>query len=164
MMSKFTKTLKGAASTSVRVINRAATSVADATRFKLSEMDCVNRRRDAIKELGEKVYGMYQVGMELPEDTLDLLNELRTLDETLAELRANRAAQKEAAAQQRAEERAARKAARQAAREAAKEAKEAEKTENVPVSEEKTVYDGVVPTLEMPVEEEDAAEEEPMTL
>lgn len=177
-MSEFTTTLKDIVSKGVKLVNRAATSVADATRYKLGEMDSISRRREAISELGEKVYGLYQAGVELPEEVLPLVNELRALEEGLDSMRSKRAEQKEAAAQvrqveraARAEERVAQKVARAEARAAAKAAAEAAAAEaaapvieEVPAVEDAPVYDGDAPTLEIPVEEEEKKEEEPMTL
>lgn len=155
-MSKFTNVVKGVVGTSVKLVNRAATSVADATRFKLSEMDAISRRREAITELGEKVYGLFQNGAELPEELLPLANELRALEEGLETLRANRNEQKAAAAQKRADERAAKKAAK----------KGTPVMEREPEVEEAPAYDGEAPTLEIPVEAEAEVEveDEPVTL
>jgi len=179
-MSEITTTLKNILSEGIKLVNRAASTVADSTRYKLNEMDSISRRREAITELGEKVYALYQAGTALPEEILPLLNELRALEEGLDTMRTQRAEQKEVAAQTRKEERAARaeeraaqkiaraeaRAAEKAAAKAAAEAAEAAALviEEEPTAADAPVYDGDAPTLEVPVEEEEKKEEEPMTL
>ena len=121
-MSDFAETLKGIFSSGIKAVNHAASVVAEATTYKLNEMDNIARRREAISELGEKIYGMYQAGVELPEDALPLLSELSALDEGLSTIRSEHAAKKEADAQQRAADRAARKEERAAAKLAHEEA------------------------------------------
>lgn len=130
MMSAFTDTLKNLWSDGVRVVNKAATSVANATRYKMTEMDSVSRRREAISELGEKAYSLAQAGVVLPEELMPLVNEILALDEGLTTLHNDRDAAKAAAKEQaavekaaRAEERAAQKAARAEERAALKTAR-----------------------------------------
>lgn len=131
-MSEITETLKGILADGIRIVNRAAGSVASATSYKLSELDAISRRREAITELGEKAFAMFQAGVEMPEEALPLLTELRALEEGLETLRTERQEQKVADKQRNAEEAAARKeqraadkAARAAARKAEKEARAA---------------------------------------
>lgn len=137
-MSEITETLKGILADGIRMVNRAATGVASATTYKLTELDSISRRREAIAELGEKVYAMFQAGVEMPEEALPLLTELRALEEGLEALRSGHVEQKAADKQRNAEEDAARKeeratqkAARIAARQAEKEARAAAEAEAV---------------------------------
>ncbi|MBR3763111.1 MAG: hypothetical protein IKK57_00995 [Clostridia bacterium] len=124
-MSDFTMKLKDILTDGLRAVSKAAGNVAGATRYKLDELDRVSRRREAIGELGEKVYEMFQAGVEMPEDALPLLNELAALEEGLQTMRAEHAEQKAANKQKKQEDAAARKeqrAAEKAARAAAKQA------------------------------------------
>ncbi|MBQ2953134.1 MAG: hypothetical protein IJE07_06210 [Clostridia bacterium] len=131
-MSEITETLKGVLADGLRIVNRAASSVASATTYKLTELDSRSRRREAIVELGEKVYAMFQAGVEMPEEALPLLTELRALDEGLESMRVEHQEKKTAEKLRNAEEdavrreqRATEKAARMAARQAEKEARAA---------------------------------------
>jgi len=166
-MANFAETLKGILTEGMKAVNVAAKGVANATRYKMSEMDSVSRRREAISELGEKVYGLFVAGVELPEEVLPLVNEIRALDESLDSLRSEHAAQKAAAAETAAAEKAARAQVRAEAKAAAKAAKAAAApvalTEEAPVleveaeAEEPLTYTGEAPTLD--VEEAEEPEE-----
>ena len=114
-MADFATTMKKFFAGSAKLMGRAASGVASATRFKMSEMDNISRRREAISELGEKVFSLFEAGVELPEEIVPLANEIRALNEGLDTLRADRVAEKAAAKEQRAQERAAAKAAKEAA-------------------------------------------------
>ena len=152
-MSEFTTKIKDILTDGIRVVSNAATAVAGATRYKLDELDRVSRRREAIGELGEKAFALFQAGVEMPEEVLPLLNELAALDEGLQAMRAEHEEQKIANKQKKQEEavarkeqRAAEKAARAAAKEAADNAladaqadmvaEDAAEAENIPVMEE----------------------------
>jgi len=164
-MADFAATLKEVFNRSVKAVNKAANGVASATRYKMNEMDGVSRRREAVSELGEKVYGLFQAGIELPEEIVPLVNEIRALDDSLDTLRSDRAAAKEAAAAEAAAVKAARKQERAEAKEAAKAAKEAaaEEAPSIdfePEIEETLTYTGVAPTMEDVEEAEATAEED----
>lgn len=122
-MADFKETLKGIWDEGVKFVNSAAKRVAGATRYKLDELDNVSRRREAISELGEKVYELYQAGVAMPEEVLPLLDEMRALDENLDKMRNDHAEQKKANAEQRAQERADAKTRRAEERAAAKQAR-----------------------------------------
>ncbi len=137
-MSEFIAAVKGILTDGLRAVSNAASSVADSTRYKLSELDNVSRRREAMTELGEKVYAMFQAGVEMPEESLPLLTEIRALDEGLDTMRTEHAEQKAANKQKqqeenaaRKEQRAAEKAARAESRAAAKAAQEASRAAQV---------------------------------
>lgn len=122
-MADFKETLKGIWTKSVKFVSNAAKTVAGATRYKLDELDNVSRHREAITELGEKVYELYQAGVTMPDEVLPLLSEMRALDENLDKMRADHAEQKKASAEQRAQERADAKQKRAEDRAAAKQAR-----------------------------------------
>lgn len=126
-MSEIAETLRGILADGIRIVNRAATGMADATRYKLTELDSVSRRREAISELGEQVYALFQAGVEMPEEALPLLTELRALEEGLETMRTERAEKKAADKQRVAEEDAARREQRAADKQARAAARQAEK-------------------------------------
>lgn len=186
-MADFATTLKNVLNDGVKFVSKAAAGVASATRYKMNELDNVSHRREAISELGEKVYGLYQAGVELPEEVLPLVNEIRAIDEGLDAMRSNRAAEKAAAAEEKAAAKVARAEERAAAKAAAAEAKaaaaaaaavepavaEAAPVEEVPTIEytpeveEPLTYTGEAPAIEVEAPAEEAAEseeEEPMMM
>lgn len=128
-MADFKETLMGLWNESVKAVNSAAKTVAGATRYKMDELDAVSRRREAITELGEKVYELYQAGVTMPDEVQTLLAEMRALDENLDQMRADHAEQKRISAEQRAQERAEAKQRRAEAKQAHKEADVAEEAE-----------------------------------
>lgn len=123
----FGTALKNFWSDSVRVVNKAATGVASATRYKMDEMGSMSRRRELVKDLGEKVVSLAQSGVEFPDEIAVMLKEIQDLENGLAELRSDRAAAKAAAAETAAAEKAERSAARAEAKAMAAEAKAAAK-------------------------------------
>lgn len=180
-MSEFATKLKGVLADGIRAVSNAATTVAGAARYKLDELDRVSRRREAITELGEKAYAMFQAGVEMPEEALPLLNELAALDEGLQTMRTEHEEQKAANKQKKQEEAAARKeqrAAEKAARAAAKaaadtaladaqadiaaQADEDDAQEYIPVMEE--AAEAVEAVVETAAEEEEKREDEPMLM
>ena len=182
-MADFATTLKNMLNDGAKFVSKAAAGVASATRYKMNELDNVSHRREAISELGEKVYGLYQAGVELPEEVLPLVNEIRAIDEGLDTMRSNRAAEKAAAAEAKAAEKVARAEERAAAKAAAAEAKAAAEAaaaeaaaaaelevptiEYTPEVEEPLTYTGEAPAIEVeaPAEEKaETEEEEPMMM
>ena len=164
-MADFAEILENIVTSGIRIVNRTANTVTQETRYKLGELDSMSRRREAITELGQKVYDLFQAGVDMPEEALPLLNELRALDEGLTAMRSEHAVQKAAQAEERQaekatrkEERAAAKAARAAQIAAAKEAAarmQAEVAEAATeIAEEvEEAAEEVAPVLEVPAEE-----------
>lgn len=184
-MANFADTLKDILKDGAKAVSKAAKSVAGATRYKMNEMDNISRRREAISELGEKVFSLYEAGVELPEEIVPLVNEIRALDEGLDTLRSDRATEKANAAEANAAEKAARAQARAEAKAAAKAAKAAakaeaeaaaaaaeaaEEDEDAPVIEfepeidEGLTYTGKAPTMEAADEEEEDEDEVPTVM
>ncbi len=128
-MADMKMTLKNLWTQGVKVVNKAASGLASATRYKMDEMGGVSRRRELIAELGEKVYVLSQTGVELPEEVAPMIKEITDLEANLAELRSDHAAAKAAAAEAAAADKAARAAERAEAKAAAAEAKAAAKAE-----------------------------------
>lgn len=177
-MSDFSKKLKDILTDGLRAVSHAAGTVAGATRYKLDELDRVSRRREAIGELGEKVYAMFQAGVEMPEEALPLLNELAALDEGLQTMRAEHAEQKAANKQKKQEDAAARKeqrAAEKAARAAAMQAVDtsladaqaeldAEAAAEAPQAAVPAAEEEAAPVLEVPTAEEAKREDDLMLM
>ena len=159
-MADFKETLMGIWTEGVKLVNSAAKNVAGTTRYKLDELDNVSRRREAITELGEKVYELYRAGVEMPEEIQPLLAEMRTLDENLDKMRTDHAEQKKVIADQRAQARAEAKQKRAAAKQVCVEDEyevaDEEATEAEDVIDEITVEE---PVAEAIVEEEKARQD-----
>lgn len=109
-MSDFSKKLKAILTGSAKVIGRTAKKVANATNYKMDEMSDLSQKRGLITKIGEKAYELYQQDVELPEELVELLNELKVLEENLEEKRREHAAEKAAAAAKAAAEKAERSA------------------------------------------------------
>ncbi|MBQ8555187.1 MAG: hypothetical protein IJ438_04845 [Clostridia bacterium] len=138
----------------VKAINKAASSIVRTTRFKMDEMGAQSRRREAVAELGEKAYTLWQDGRVLPEELLELLSEIKTLESQLDGIRADRSAAKAAAAEANAAEKAARAAAKAAT--AAERAAEQAGTPVAPVIDlDAEPAEEVAPTLDIEVPVED---------
>lgn len=126
-MSEIFISLKNVLTDGFKAAGRVVKGAANSTRYKLDELDSKSRRREALSELGEKVYSMYQAGVEMPEEAMPLLNELRALDEGMETMRTERVEKKKADAEQLAEERVALKAQRAEAKQARAESRAAAK-------------------------------------
>ena len=70
----------------VEVVNNAANHVANATRSKVDELNLRNRRKELLDRLAVALYEQWKDGLELPEALTTLLEELRGIDEQLAEI------------------------------------------------------------------------------
>ena len=159
-MANFGDKMKSFLKVSAKAVGRTATGLVSATRYKMDEMGYESRRREAIAELGAKVYEMGRNGAELPEELMALVAEISQMDEGMEELRTEHAAEKAAVAEKVAAEKAERKEAREAdraARAAAKAAaEEASVVEAEPVVEEnEPVYTAEENEVEAAAEEDD---------
>jgi peptidoglycan hydrolase CwlO-like protein len=74
----------------MEAIGNTASSIASNTRFKVDEMNMVNRRAEILKDFGAKAYELWQKGAHFPEELEEQLQELGKLDEKLNDLRAER--------------------------------------------------------------------------
>ncbi len=74
----------------MEAIGNTASSIASNTRFKVDEMNLVNRRSEILKDFGLKAYTLWQKGAHFPEELEDQLRELGKLDEQLNDLRTER--------------------------------------------------------------------------
>jgi len=86
-MAEIKKSLKGIWLKSMEAISNTASNIASNTKYKVDEMNIVNRRREILSDFGAQAYELWQKGEEFPE-TLDvLLKELSELDEALNAIR-----------------------------------------------------------------------------
>ncbi len=77
---------------SMEAIGNTATSIANNTRYKVDEMNTVNRRAEILADFGNKAYALWQKGEVFPPSLEEQLKELKRLDERLNDLRAERLA------------------------------------------------------------------------
>ncbi len=118
-MADFSTTFKNVVSKSAKCIGKAANAAVKATKYKLKEMDILGKRRELLKDLGDKVYELTANGLVLPEEAEEIVRQLTEVDAQLNTLRAEHAAHKAAEAEQKAAEKAARAAEQAAAKTAA---------------------------------------------
>lgn len=112
-MAEYPKGFKGIWMKGMEAIGDTATKIASNTRYKVNEMNMVNRRREILSDFGEKAYGLWKQGEQFPAELDALLKELSQLDAALDEIRAEKAA-KAAAAAAKPEEQPAEEAAEKA--------------------------------------------------
>lgn len=86
-MADLAKTLKGAWIKGMEAIGTAANNIATNTKYKMDEMNIINRRREILSDFGAKAYDLWQKGIRFPEQLEAQLQELSELDVRLNELR-----------------------------------------------------------------------------
>lgn len=86
-MANFMDSVKEFFTTSKNAVVRTFSRAKKASSYKLNEMDVTARRRDAISELGEKVYSLAQAEVALPEELAELIGEIRAMDDGLENAR-----------------------------------------------------------------------------
>ena len=118
-MADFTNTLKTVLSRSAKFIGRSANTAAKATKYKVNEITTMNKRRELVHELGEKVVALCDNGLILPAEANEIVVHIKALEGELNMLRSDHAAEKAAAAEQHALEKAARATEKAAAKAAA---------------------------------------------
>lgn len=91
--------LKGLFVKGMEAIGNTASNIASNTKFKVDEMNLVNRRREILSSFGQKSYEMWQKGEHFPSVLEEQLEELSQLDEQLNMLRAERLANLNTASQ-----------------------------------------------------------------
>lgn len=96
-MAEYPKGFKGIWMKGMEAIGDTATKIASNTKYKVNEMNMVNRRREILSDFGEKAYALWQKGEQFPAELDALLGELRQLDAALGEIRAEKAAKAAAA-------------------------------------------------------------------
>ena len=91
-MAEYPKGFKGIWMKGMEAIGDTATKIASNTKYKVNEMNMVNRRREILSDFGEKAYALWQKGEQFPAELDALLGELSQLDAALGEIRAEKAA------------------------------------------------------------------------
>lgn len=91
-MAEIKKSLKGIWLKSMEAISKTASSIASNTRYKVDEMNIVNRRREILSDFGAQAYELWQKGEHFPESMEALLQELSQLDESLNAIRTEKLA------------------------------------------------------------------------
>jgi len=124
-MSDIVKSMRSLLVQGVKAVNHAANNIANSTRFRIDELNLINRRKEVFSTLGDCVCNLRAQGVELPEELAALMEEIEGIDKQLEEMRR---AQAEAAAKAKAEAEAAKKAAKEAKETEEEAAEEAEET------------------------------------
>lgn len=106
-MADIVKGLKNAWLKGMEAIGDTASNIANNTKYKVQEMNLINRRHEILSDFGTRAYALWQQGEQFPPELQQQLDELSKVDETLNTLRAERLAY----LQTMEEERAARAAA-----------------------------------------------------
>lgn len=91
-MAEIGKSLKGIWLKSMEAISNTASNIASNTKYKVDEMNIVNRRREILSSFGIQCYEMWQKGEHFPENLEAQLRELSELDEALNAIRVERVA------------------------------------------------------------------------
>lgn len=91
-MEDLTKTLKNVMLRGMEAIGNTASNIASNTKFKVNEMNLVNRRREILADFGQKSYELWQKGESFPAELNAQLIELSKVDEALSILRADHVA------------------------------------------------------------------------
>jgi len=91
-MAEFGKNLKGIWLKGMEAISNTASSIASNTKYKVDEMNIVNRRREILSDFGAQAYELWQKGERFPEALETLLKELSALDEQLNAIRTEKLA------------------------------------------------------------------------
>lgn len=91
-MAEIGKSLKGIWLKSMEAISNTASNIASNTKYKVDEMNLVNRRREILSNFSAQCYEMWQKGVRFPEELEAQLQELSQLDEALNAIRVEKVA------------------------------------------------------------------------
>lgn len=91
-MAEFGKNLKGIWLKGMEAISNTASNIASNTKYKVDEMNIVNRRREILSDFGAQAYELWQKGERFPDALETLLKELSALDEQLNAIRTEKLA------------------------------------------------------------------------
>ncbi len=86
-MADFGKNLKSIWQKGMEAIGNTASNIANNTKFKLDEMNLVNRKREILNDFGAFAYTLWQKGERFPEELEKLLTEVSSIEEKLNDLR-----------------------------------------------------------------------------
>ena len=89
-MADFGTNLKNIWMKGMEAIGNTASSIASNTKYKVDEMNLLNRRREILSDFGSKAYALWQKGScdFFPEELKKDLEELTRLDNQLVDMRA----------------------------------------------------------------------------
>ena len=89
-MADLGKNLKTIWMKGMEAIGNTASNIASNTKYKVDEMNLLNRRREILSDFGAKAYAMWQKGdyTDFPEELKRDLEELTRLDNQLVDMRA----------------------------------------------------------------------------
>ena len=87
MAAFFGENVKTAILKGIEAIGKGASTLAEGAQKKLDEINLESRRREILNEIPKCVRALYEQGIELPEELMNLLNELGELDEKLQAVR-----------------------------------------------------------------------------
>lgn len=159
-MADIGKSFKNAWLRGMEAISNTASSIANNTKYKVDEMNIVNRRREILSDFGARAYELWQKGETFPEPLQALLTELSTLDEQLNAIRTEKLAGVKT--EEPAEEHAAEEPANDEVAEEAPESTEAplegESAEEAPDDEAPACEEAPVYQVEVPAETDAPAE------
>ena len=91
-MADVGKSIKNIWVKGMTAIGNTANSIASNTRYKVEELNLLNRRNEILSDFGNKAYALWQKGVDFPEALENELVELSRLDEKLNALRVERLA------------------------------------------------------------------------
>lgn len=91
-MADLGKSLKTAWMKGMEAIGNTASNIASNTKYKVQEMNLINRRREILSDFGAQAYEMWQKGETFPEKLEEQLRELSRVDEELNVIRTERLA------------------------------------------------------------------------
>lgn len=89
-MSDFGNKVKQIWMKGMEAVGNTASNIASNTKYKVDEMNLINRRRELLSDISAKSYTLWQKGTEFPEPVNDMLKQLSSIDEQLNDLRAER--------------------------------------------------------------------------
>ena len=90
MMADFGSAVKNIWMKGMEAIGNTASSIASNTKYKVEEMNMMNRRAEILADFGSKAYALWQKGEHFPAELEEQLSELKKLDEKLNDMRAER--------------------------------------------------------------------------
>lgn len=91
-MSDIMKGFKNAWMKGMEVIGDTASNIANNTKYKVQEMNLINRRNEILSDFGAQAYTLWQQGEQFPPVLQKQLEELNRVDGQLSDLRAERLA------------------------------------------------------------------------
>ena len=100
MAAIFGENVKAAILKGIEAIGKGASTLAEGAQKKLDEINLESRRREILNEIPKCVRALYEQGIDLPEELMNLLNELGELDEKLKAVRPQPAPAEETAVDQ----------------------------------------------------------------